>query len=300
MKLIRTYYSLDAAAEIAGCKAVDLLHFAVQKKCEIMFAIPDFIELRVFIQDENISEPPFIGLQPRFLVLSPENCLQIELNKACLQSDFRKGYVVSDQGGLNPMPTHYGRHHLMKTRCYWRTFKEGLVYFSEIGIDQLVIKREDLQRLLEQSDDAPRQSTEAHEQPDPQPRKRHPRQKGANNDFSATTNSPDGADKSPKASPADANATKAPSVSTEHTVSTPAHSKPHSVPENSEESMKILRKKQVREMTGLSYSTIYAKLNPKSKQYDSSFPKQFRISAGIVGWYRSEIVAWLNARRYLP
>lgn len=296
MKLVRTYYSLDAAAEIAGCKAVDLLHFAVQKKCEIMFAIPDFIELRVFIQDENISEPPFIGQQPRFLVLSPENCLQIELNKACLQSDFRRGYVVSDQGGLNPMPTHYGRHHLMKTRCYWRTFKDGLVYFSEIGIDQLVIKREDLQRLLEHSEDTPRQSTEAHEQPDRQPRKRRPRQKGPTNEPQTTTNSPDGTDKSPEASPADANATKAPSVSTEHPVSTPAHSKAHSVPENSKESMKILRKKQVVGMTGLSPSTIYAKLNPKSKQYDSSFPKQFRISAGIVGWYQSDIVAWLQSR----
>ncbi len=299
MKLIRTYYSLDAAAEIAGCKAVDLLHFAVQKKCEIMFAIPDFIELRVFIQDENLSEPPFIGLQPRFLVLSPENCLQIELNKACLQSDFRRGYVVSDQGGLNPMPTHYGRHHLMKTRCYWRTFKEGLVYFSEIGIDQLVIKREDLQRLLEQSEDTPSQSAEAHEQPDPQPRKRRPRQKGPTNEPQTTTNSPDGTDKSPETSPADAKAKKAPSVSTEHAVNTPAHSKPHSVPENSEESMKILRKKQVVGMTGLSPSTIYAKLNPKSAQYDPTFPKQFRISAGIVGWYRSDIVAWLITKRAL-
>lgn len=295
MKLMRTYYSLDAAAEIAGCKAVDLLHFAVQKKCEIMFAIPDFIELRVFIQDENISEPPFIGLQPRFLVLSPENCLQIELNKACLQSDFRRGYVVSDQGGLNPMPTHYGRHHLMKTRCYWRTFKEGLVYFSEIGIDQLVIKREDLQRLLGEPDATSAPSTESPDQSSAPPRQQSRRQTQSKRK-SADSSSGNCGDKTTETAQEDLNSKQQPAAVVEPVKTSPRPSVPPNATTGSDVSLKVLRKKQVREMTGLSYSTIYAKLNPKSAQYDPSFPRQFRISAGTVGWYQSDIVAWLQSR----
>lgn len=299
MKWMRTYYSLDAAAEIAGCKAVDLLHFAVQKKCEIMFAIPDFIELRVFIQDENICEPPFIGLQPRLLVLSPENCLQIELNKACLQSDFRKGYVVSNQGDLNPMPTHYGRHHLMKTRCYWRTFKDGLVYFSEIGISQLIIRQDDLRSLVEQPAAASPQSDESENQPDTQPTKRQPRQTRSK---AKTVDSTLGgrADTPGDAAHDEARTPQVPPANTESSKTTPAPSELPNVAEKKEMSPKVLRKKQVREMTGLSYSTIYAKLNPKSKQYDPTFPKQFRISTGIVGWYQTEIATWLKSRRDQP
>lgn len=301
MKWMRTYYNLDAAAEIVGCKAVDLLHFAVQQKFEIMFAIPDFIDLQVFLQDETIALPPFIGLQPRLLVLTPEACLQIELNKTCLQCDFRNGYVVNRQGGFDPMPTHYGRPQLTRTRCYWRTFKEGSIYFNEISTEQLVIKQEDLQRLLEHPEMAPQQqSTEVNENPDPQPRKRRPRQAAPKDEPTASSSIQDGADRPAETTNAEAKATKKPSVNVEHSETTPVQPESHGVPEKNELLTKVLRKKQVKEMTGLSYSTIYAKLNPKSKQYDPTFPKQFRISAGIVGWDQSEIVTWLQARRDLP
>lgn len=61
----------------------------------------------------------------------------------------------------------------------------------------------------------------------------------------------------------------------------------------------ILRRKQVELRTGLSRSTIYAKLrhNPKRPgDFDPSFPKPISIGAKSVGWVASEIDAWLTAQ----
>lgn len=56
----------------------------------------------------------------------------------------------------------------------------------------------------------------------------------------------------------------------------------------------ILRLKQVTERTGLSRSTIYAKLDPESKRYDPKFPQRVRLGCGAVGWVESELNAWLE------
>ena len=61
----------------------------------------------------------------------------------------------------------------------------------------------------------------------------------------------------------------------------------------------ILRRKQVEVRTGLSRSTIYAKLrqNPKRpSDYDPTFPKPVSVGAKAVGWIEAEIDAWLNAQ----
>lgn len=61
----------------------------------------------------------------------------------------------------------------------------------------------------------------------------------------------------------------------------------------------ILRRKQVEARTGLSRSTIYAKLrqNPKRPaDYDSTFPKPVSVGAKAVGWIEAEIDAWLTAQ----
>ncbi|MGG1946819.1 AlpA family transcriptional regulator [Trinickia sp. NRRL B-1857] len=59
---------------------------------------------------------------------------------------------------------------------------------------------------------------------------------------------------------------------------------------------RILRLKRVREKTGISEASIYNKLNPCSKYYDPSFPKQIRLGAASVGWLESEVDAWIAAR----
>lgn len=61
----------------------------------------------------------------------------------------------------------------------------------------------------------------------------------------------------------------------------------------------ILRRKQVEARTGLSRSTIYAKLrcNPKRpSDYDPTFPKPVSVGAKAVGWIEAEIDAWLTAQ----
>jgi len=52
----------------------------------------------------------------------------------------------------------------------------------------------------------------------------------------------------------------------------------------------ILRRKQVEAQTGLSRSTIYARVN------DGSFPPPISLGAKAVGWLQSEIEAWIADR----
>ena len=61
----------------------------------------------------------------------------------------------------------------------------------------------------------------------------------------------------------------------------------------------ILRRKQVEARTGLSRSTIYAKLrrNPKRpSDYDPEFPRPITLGVKAVGWIEAEIDSWLQAQ----
>jgi prophage regulatory protein len=58
----------------------------------------------------------------------------------------------------------------------------------------------------------------------------------------------------------------------------------------------ILRRKQVEARTGLSRSSIYDKLNPKSPRYDATFPVQVRLGTDAVGWLAAEVDAWILSR----
>lgn len=61
----------------------------------------------------------------------------------------------------------------------------------------------------------------------------------------------------------------------------------------------IIRRKQVEARTGLSRSTIYAKLrhNPRRPgDFDPTFPKPISVGVKAVGWIEGEIEAWLVAQ----
>lgn len=61
----------------------------------------------------------------------------------------------------------------------------------------------------------------------------------------------------------------------------------------------IIRRKQVEARTGLSRSSIYARLrhNPKRpRDYDPTFPKPVSVGARAVGWIESEIEDWIAAQ----
>lgn len=60
---------------------------------------------------------------------------------------------------------------------------------------------------------------------------------------------------------------------------------------HNQNSLSILRRKQVESRTGLSRSTIYARIA------EGSFPRPIDLGGGrAVGWVESEINAWLQAR----
>lgn len=61
--------------------------------------------------------------------------------------------------------------------------------------------------------------------------------------------------------------------------------------------LKILRLSQVQERIGLSRSTIYDRMNPKSPRFDSSFPQPVKLGASAIGWFESSITEWLMQRR---
>jgi prophage regulatory protein len=60
--------------------------------------------------------------------------------------------------------------------------------------------------------------------------------------------------------------------------------------ESAHNRLRILRRKQVQERTGLSRSTIYLRIT------QGTFPKTISLGARAVGWLESEIDEWLDAR----
>jgi len=61
--------------------------------------------------------------------------------------------------------------------------------------------------------------------------------------------------------------------------------------------LSILRRRQLQARIGLGRSSIYDKLNPKSKNHDPTFPRMVSLGARSVGWYAHEVDAWLAGRR---
>lgn len=58
----------------------------------------------------------------------------------------------------------------------------------------------------------------------------------------------------------------------------------------------IVRIKTVIQMTGLSRSAIYEKMNPKSPYFEAHFPRSIKLGAAAVGWSENEVKEWINMR----
>jgi len=65
----------------------------------------------------------------------------------------------------------------------------------------------------------------------------------------------------------------------------------------------VLRLRKVVERLGVSRSTIYDWMNPRSPRHDPEFPVPIRLSGGsahgAVGWLESEISCWIDSRSAL-
>ncbi len=59
----------------------------------------------------------------------------------------------------------------------------------------------------------------------------------------------------------------------------------------------IIRAKQFRELTGIPDSTRADWENPESPRFDPTFPKKVKLGPRTVGYYYSDVIAWLDSRR---
>ncbi|HAU4931104.1 TPA: AlpA family phage regulatory protein [Aeromonas hydrophila] len=59
--------------------------------------------------------------------------------------------------------------------------------------------------------------------------------------------------------------------------------------------IQVIRMKDLVVMLGLSRSTIYNKMNPRSRWYDNRFPAPRRLGGASIGWLLADIEAWLHS-----
>ncbi|MBS1633868.1 MAG: AlpA family phage regulatory protein [Bacteroidetes bacterium] len=57
--------------------------------------------------------------------------------------------------------------------------------------------------------------------------------------------------------------------------------------------LKILRRRELVALVGLSISACYEKMDMKSPRYDASFPKPIKLGKKAVGWVEAEVMNWL-------
>ena len=60
----------------------------------------------------------------------------------------------------------------------------------------------------------------------------------------------------------------------------------------------LIKRPELEQLTGLSRSSIYDRLNPKSKRYDATFPKAIKLSHS-TRWRLSEVTDWIESKAAL-
>ena len=58
---------------------------------------------------------------------------------------------------------------------------------------------------------------------------------------------------------------------------------------------RIIRIKELTSMISLSRSTIYDRLNPKSRYFDPTFPKPIKLGSSAIGWHSVAVQEWINS-----
>lgn len=59
----------------------------------------------------------------------------------------------------------------------------------------------------------------------------------------------------------------------------------------------VMRLPQVMAALGVSRSTLYLKMDPKSKYYDTEFPMRIKLGAKAIGWIEDEILNYIEILR---
>lgn len=60
---------------------------------------------------------------------------------------------------------------------------------------------------------------------------------------------------------------------------------------------RLVRMREIQQrLGGISRSTVYDKLNPRSPRFDSTFPKLVKIGARSVGVLEDQLDEWIRSR----
>lgn len=280
------HYSLVEAAERVKCKPSDLLHYAVQQKIALLTGVPDGVVVRIHDESTDMDCDAFLTA-PQLLTLTQSYCLKIELNGKTVQSDFLEGYFLESSGVLRKLLPSYGRPDLNHRWAFWRTYRDKSVNLLELTLDRLFVLHTDLVRLMNiETDDIP-----PDEEPIPPkaPQEKRSTQKSAID----TGKEKDVASSAPKKDSTSEELSSADRQPVKQNRSEDSKTQIVSDRKN----VTIIRLKEVERRTGLKRSTIYDKMAQKSSRFDGAFPKQVRLGVSSVGWYESEIEAWLDERK---
>lgn len=64
---------------------------------------------------------------------------------------------------------------------------------------------------------------------------------------------------------------------------------------SAQDSFQMITRVELEELISLSRSSIYDRLNPNSKRYDSSFPRPVKFGY-LTRWRLSEVQAWIQSK----
>lgn len=70
--------------------------------------------------------------------------------------------------------------------------------------------------------------------------------------------------------------------------------KPVATPVITKALTRVIRMPELVHLVGMSRSSIYNRLNPKSKFYDPQFPRPVKLgSSSAIGWLLSSVLEWI-------
>jgi prophage regulatory protein len=286
----KSFYPLEEAATVAGCKVRDLVHYAGQSRISMLIGVPDGVTLRVYDESTRELSEPFV-LSPQLLCLLSSHCVKIELQGRTQASDFLSGYLTEPDGGLKKLFPNYGRKDLGRQWVFWRLFEAGKVCLLDLSPDRLFVTRDDLLVLMGEGD-----GTSA----PPPPVRKEKKSRSSSSGIVVAEETGSGGGQAGDTDDQDAGGQEDPVVaeSRKNVAGKPKESAEpaESSPKPSQKGPAILRLKHVMERTGLARATIYDKLSRNSPRYDPSFPHRIKLGAAAVGWSESEISVWLQKR----
>lgn len=65
---------------------------------------------------------------------------------------------------------------------------------------------------------------------------------------------------------------------------------------NFKTSTRIIRRKQVEALTGLSRNAIYDRITENGPYHDPTFPKPVKLGGRAIGFIESEVIEWIDSR----